>query len=103
MRSERWTPSIGRGSAVLLLTLWSAGISLASPRRIFRASGAGRAPRAVARRGKSSPLRFEMNLGQIDQDVRFLAATRSGDVFLTPRELVLRVRKGSSHESASSA
>jgi hypothetical protein len=55
----------------------------------------------VTRPAKPSQLRFEMNQGQTDADVRFLAATRGGDVFLTSRELVLRVRKAAGPARAS--
>jgi len=101
MRSQRWTPSIGRGTALLILALWSGGISLASPRKMFRTPNPGRARRDVTRRTNSSPLRFEVNLGQTDPDVRFMTATRSGDVFLTPGEVVLRVRKAAGSALAS--
>jgi WD40 repeat protein len=41
-------------------------------------------------------LRFELNRGQIDPQVRFLACSQSGDMFLTASEMVLRVREASS-------
>lgn len=45
---------------------------------------------------KSMPLRFELNAGQIDAQVRFVASGQSGEMFLTPREMVLRVFASSS-------
>jgi hypothetical protein len=47
-------------------------------------------------RFKALPLRFELNVGQTDRQARFIASTPSGDTFLTPSEMVLRVREASS-------
>jgi hypothetical protein len=79
---------------------------LGSMRAISSASIANDAQR-VAQRGtkstsesgvqfKSLPLRFELNRGQTDPQVRFIACSQSGDMFLTAREMVLRVREVSS-------
>ncbi len=38
-------------------------------------------------------LRFEPNVGQTDPQVRFLSGSGSGDVFLTPSEIVLSLRQ----------
>src|ERR1700687_3349637 len=50
-------------------------------------------------RFSSLPLRFELNLGQTDPQVRFLSDTPSGQVFLTSGEIVLRVHPGRSGEA----
>jgi hypothetical protein len=46
---------------------------------------------------KHLPLRFELNTGQADSSVRFIAATQSGEMFLTPDGLVMRVFQPSVH------
>lgn len=48
-------------------------------------------------------LRFEPNVGQTDPQVRFLSGSRSGDVFLTPSEIVLSIRQAGKSEEGKSA
>ena len=59
---------------------------------------AGKSPDAGGVQFKSLPLRFELNAGQTDPQVRFIARSQSGDVFLTAREMVLCVRETSPNQ-----
>ncbi|HEY6329475.1 MAG TPA: hypothetical protein VI756_09055, partial [Blastocatellia bacterium] len=61
-----------------------------APRLATGASDAG-SPVAAGTPFKHMPVRFEVNAGQTDSQVRFIASTPGGDMFLTPSELVMRV------------
>ena len=49
---------------------------------------------------KSLPIRFELNTGQTDSQVRFTADTQNGVMFLTPNELVMKVFEPAKHITA---
>jgi hypothetical protein len=103
-------PLIGRSVFTLVLVLAWFGSALPRPSRVISGSDMGRDARpvqsiksAIASEGipfKSLPLRFELNSGQTDSQVRFTADTPSGLMFLTPNELVMRVFEPAKHISA---
>ena len=64
-----------------------------------RASEVGRKPIPRDTAFKHLPLRFELNAGQSDSQVRFIATTRSGDMFLTPDALVMQVLEPSARSA----
>lgn len=78
-----------RGS-FLGLAIAAAGLAFASPDPPASAAPA----RAEVVPHRPPELRFEPNVGQTDSQVRFLSSSRGGDVFLTPGEIVLSVRRG---------
>src|SRR5690242_134752 len=91
---------IRRGLAagvVVLLALFAWGFSGRLAQKA-KAASAGRVreaqahPRVLANYGKL-PLSFEVNRGQTDGRVKFLARGRGYDLFLTSREAVLSLRK----------
>src|ERR1700674_2551798 len=110
MRVDQRSSSVTR-SIVLALLVFScagppasaaaAGVSSKPPAGARPVLGRGTAPHSLADAGvhfRSLPLRFEPNLGQTDPQVRFLSSTSSGEVFLTPGEMVLRIHQARSGE-----
>lgn len=67
---------------------------------------AGTAPTAKSRGLKSYgnlPLRFELNRGQTDSQVKFLSRGSGYTVFLTPQEIVLSLQAGKSKDKSQKA
>lgn len=108
MKNCNYTRGFGRSFIVLLLVLTCVTIPVVRPLHAAVSSTAGDSQRLAARcdaiksssnasavQFKSLPLRFELNAGQTDPQVRFIACSQSGDMFLTAREMVLRVREAS--------
>jgi hypothetical protein len=102
---------IGRSVFTLVLVLAWFGSALPRPSRAISTSAGRRNARpvqgvkgTVAGGGgipfKSLPLRFELNTGQTDSQVRFSADTQNGVMFLTPNELVMKVFEPSKHITA---
>lgn len=102
MKSRHSSTLIGRSLISLLLILLCVAIPVIGPMHAA-SSRAGDTQRVVARgeaikssqasgmQFKSLPLRFELNAGQTDSQVRFIACGQGSEMFLTPREMVLRV------------
>src|ERR1700687_5864527 len=100
MRNVR---NMSRSIIILLLGFLCAGFPMLGPMRAISSASIANDAQWVAQRGmtksiresgvqfKSLPLRFELNAGQTDPQVRFIACSQSGDMFLTAREMVLRV------------
>lgn len=59
--------------------------------------------RRIAARYHQSPLSFEINRGQTAKQVRFLSRGHGYNLFLTPREAVLSLRKAASDDLTSTA
>ncbi|MGH9760862.1 MAG: SBBP repeat-containing protein, partial [Blastocatellia bacterium] len=59
--------------------------------RIAHSAGENGNPIAAGTAFNHLPVRFEVNAGQTDSRVRFIASTPGGDMFLTLSELVMRV------------
>jgi hypothetical protein len=102
---------IGRSLFTLLLVLAWFGSALPKPSRAISSLAVVRDALSVQGIGspngggqgtpfKSLPVRFELNAGQTDSQVRFTADTQSGVMFLTPTELVMKVFEPSKHISA---
>ncbi len=108
MRNDRCVPSPSRRILSLVLVFSPASFPIAGPGEAIFRGPAAVAPIQTARSSSPAaapatagspsvqtlPLRFERNVGQTDPEVSFLARSRSGDAFLTPTALVLRVREG---------
>ena len=103
-------PLTGRAVISLLLVLSCAVFPMIRPKQAASdSSKATIAYRAVTRRPETSgpekqvtqfkalPLRFELNAGQADPEVRFISRSQSGTTFLTPSEMVLCVPGASQH------
>jgi hypothetical protein len=87
--------------AVSLVTVTVASVNR-RPVRLLRsepAHGADGGTLSSKTAFKHLPLRFEQNTGQADSPVRFIAASQSGDMFLTPDGLVMRVLQPSVRSS----
>src|ERR1700733_11523745 len=87
--------------AVSLVTVTVASVNR-RPVRLLRsepAHGADGGTLSSKTAFKHPPLRFEQKTGQADSPVRFIAASQSGDMFLTPDGLVMRVLQPSVRSS----
>jgi hypothetical protein len=104
MKNRTHSTLIARSIISLLLILSCVAMPTVGPLRAAAISSTAGDTQQVAARGeavkssnasgppfKSLPLRFELNAGQTDSQVRFIARNQGGDMFLTARELVLRV------------
>ncbi len=100
MKNRPYSTSLKGSITSLLLVVSSVMIPVLSPMRAASQSSAVCDPQAVATHHaatpngvpfKSLPLRFELNAGQTDPQVRFIACDQSSQMYLTAREMVLRV------------
>lgn len=81
---------MNRSAQLLLLLALPAAAAALEPAADVTPATSHPAPRFAA----AGPLRFEENLGQTDPQVRFLARTASGHVFLTPDGIVVSGASG---------